>query len=105
MIGKRWPSWVKRGSLFTLKNNVSLKSPLLGMILEVQEWEDNYHGTMPCFSHVWLIDYDHKCDFASPHIYWKPIACADTYEGFDQVRAGWLPDSLTSQATKGLTTQ
>jgi len=64
-----WPDWVKPGALFRPKAWTE-RDQFLGMILEVQGWE-NYHGTMPCILHFWVID---SGSAGSPiRTWWKPI--------------------------------
>jgi hypothetical protein len=64
-----WPDWVKPGALFRPKAWTE-REQFLGMILEVQDW-DNYHGTMPCILHFWMIESGRGGD--PTYTWWKPI--------------------------------
>lgn len=73
-----WPEWVKVGALFKPVGWDSEK--FIGMILEVQGW-DNYHGTMPCIKHFWMID-SGKVGHPN-HTWWKPIIYFQNDDGYE----------------------
>lgn len=62
----KWPAWVKQGSLFKPDK---FQDRWLGIILEVETW-DHFHGTTPCFRHMWIID-NGRSGFNQ--LYWKSI--------------------------------
>lgn len=80
-----WPEWVKVGVLFKpaeswYGHGYADMEKFVGMILEVQGW-DNYHGTMPCIKHFWMIESGKVGD--PNHTLWKPIIYFQNDDGYE----------------------